>query len=231
MLDQTQRSETLPIAGYLDGVPGYWFGRLFIPKMAGGEDDPKPGEGDPPPGDGGTGKDGKPFDADRAQRTIDQLRDEVKAGKAAQKELDAAKARLQEIEDAGKSELERATTKATEAEQKVAAAEARAADLTLRLTVERAAGKMGFHDPDDAYRLIDRKAVELDDEGEPTNVEKLLTDLAKAKPHLVKADDGSGKKAEKSPPQTPKPAPNGTSASEREQRDLEGLRATGRYSI
>lgn len=190
--------------------------------------------GETPAPAGGTepqaGKDGTPFDAQRAQATIDALRNEIKAGKATAKEAETLKARLKEIEDKDKSEVERLAGSAKEASEKLVAAEARAADLALRLTVERAATKAGFHDPDDAYRLIDRRTVELDDAGEPTNVEALLKDLAKAKPHLVKAEDSGKKMADRGTPALPKPA-SGAPANDREQRDLEGLRATGRYAV
>ncbi len=176
-----------------------------------------------------TGADGKPFDAARAQRTIDALRDELKGHRGTAKERDDLKKKLQEIEDAGKSELERATAKATDEEQRRTAAEQKAAELVLRLTVERTATKLGFHDPDDAYRLLDRRAVETDDEDEPTNVEKLLADLAKQKPHLVKADDT--KKAERGTPGTPKPNGKVPTASEKTQEEVSRLRATGRYSV
>jgi hypothetical protein len=220
----------MPAPETRNGVLGYFIGGRFIPRMAGGETPPNPGEGDPPKGDEPpTGKDGKPFDAERAQRTIDQLREEVKTGKATAAKLAAAEAKLREIEDANKSETERATARAAEEEQKRIAAEQRAADLVLRLTVERTATKLGFHDPDDAYRLIDRKAVEMDDEGEPTNVEALLKDLAKAKPHLVKADDT--KKAERGTPGTPKPNGKAPTGAEKTQEEVNRLRATGRYSV
>lgn len=197
---QTQASEML----------GQFINGRFIPRMRGGEDNPP--AGDPPNGDDPpTGRDGKPFDADRAQRLIDQQRDEIKTLKTAQRELDAAKTRLQEIDDASKSETERLASKATVAEQKLAAAEQRANDLTLRLTVERAATRAGFHDPDIAYRLLDRTAVELDEAGEPANVEKLLTALAKASPYLVKAEEGEQKRpGTQAVPATPKPAGQAT---------------------
>lgn len=213
MLGRTLASEMLPIATTQNGRQGWLIGTRFIPVMAGGEGDDDPKGGDPPKGDDDQpkGRDGQPFDADRAQRTIDALRDEIKGLKATTKELDAARARLKEIDDASKSETERLASKASEAESKLTAAEQRAADLALQMTVERAARKLGFIDEDDAYRLIDRRAVELDDDGEPTNVEKLLTDLAKSKPHLVKAEGDDGQKngngaATRGVPPTPKPA-------------------------
>lgn len=177
-----------------------------------------------------TGRDGQPFDAARAQRTIDQLRDEVKASKGTKAELEAARKRLQEIEDAGKSELERATAKAAEEEQKRTAAEQRAADLVIRLTVERAAGKLGFHDPDDAYRLLDRSAVALGEDGEPTNVDALLRKLAEAKPHLVKSEVEPKKPAaEKGTPQTPKPTGKPATRDDLIEQSKRELQASGLY--
>lgn len=181
-----------------------------------------------------TGKDGQPFDATRAQATIEALRNEIKSLKGTGKELETAKARLKEIDDASKSETERLASKATEAEQKLAAAEQKAADLALQITVERAAGKLGFHDPDDAYRLIDRRAVELDGDGQPTNVEALLKDLAKVKPHLVKAEGDEKAKpaggATRAVPATPKPAQNGApSRADLIEQTKKELQATGQY--
>lgn len=179
------------------------------------------------------GKDGQPFDASRAQRTIEQLRDELKAAKITAKEAEALRTRLKAVDEEKLSETERLASRAQEATEKLSAAEQRAADLALQMSVERAARKLNFIDEDDAYRLIDRKAVEMDDDGDPKNVEKLLTDLAKAKPHLVKAEGDDGQQATngaRSVPPTPKPAGR-PSNDERAQRDLEGLRATGRYSV
>jgi hypothetical protein len=190
------------------------------------------GQNQQPQSDPQVGKDGQPFDAARAMSTIEALRAEIKSLKGTSKELEAARAKLKEIEDAGKSEAERATTRAAEEEQKRVAAEQRAQDLLIRLSVERAAGKLGFHDTDDAYRLIDRKAVELDDDGEPTNVEKLLADLAKAKPHLVKSEDGEKptRTATRSVPATPKPSGQPQTPQERVKHFEQKLAGSGRYA-
>ena len=159
-----------------------------------------------------TGKDGTPFDAIRAQRTIDRQTEELRTLRAQAKELADARARLKEIEDKDKSETERMASKAREVEAKLTSAEQRAADLALQMSVERAARKLGFIDEDDAYRLLDRKAVTLDDDGVPTNVETLLKDLAKAKPHLIASEDtgqrGTNGNATRGVPGTPKPAGN-----------------------
>ena len=227
MADGTRRGE-MPRLTWQDGVPGYRFGSLFIPRIAGGEDDPKPGEGDPPKGDDAK-DDGDDFDKERALATIRKLREKERAGVATQKQLDDALARLKAIEDKDKSETERLAGQAQDASEKLAAAERRAADLALRLTVERTATKLGFHDPDDAFRLLDRKAVAMDDDGDPTNVETLLKDLAKAKPHLVKAD-GADKKADRGTPTTPKPNGKALSPEELVEEHTKRLQSTGLFS-
>jgi hypothetical protein len=203
------RAGEMPAPEIRNGVLGYLIGGRFIPRMAGGETPPNPGEGDPPPGDGDKGKDGTQFDAARAQRTIDQLRDEVKASKAAAKDAEALKKRLQEIEDKDKSEVERLAGTAKEASEKLTAAEARARDLAIRLAVAETASALGITGASvkAAVRLLDTKALEFDeDTGEPTNVEKVLKALVAEYPML--ATDAGEKPpagAAKGTPPTPKP--------------------------
>jgi hypothetical protein len=107
------------------------------------------------------------------------------------------------------------------------AAEQRSQDLAIRLAVERAARKLNFIDEDDAFRLIERSAVEMDAGGDPQNVEALLKDLAKAKPHLVKSDNGNG--GTRSVPATGKPGPP-AGRSEDVAARVEKLKASGAYS-
>lgn len=226
----------LPQLSIRDGVAGYWFGTAFVPRMAGAEGDDD--------GDDDAGKDGKDDDADdankedddfdkeRALALIKRLRQTEKDGKAAKKELDAAQKRLKEIDDAGKSDLDKATTRAADLEKERDAALERATTLVLRLTVERAAGKMGFHDPDDAFRLLDRKAITMDDDGEPTNVDDLLKDLAKKKPHLVKeSDDGGSGGDKKNLPATGKAGGKPNNLAEAEKKDRETVAASPAYRL
>lgn len=52
--------------------------------------------------------------------------------------------------------------------------------------VRSAATALGFHDPDDALRVIDEAALPVKDEEADTEaIQKLVKDLAEAKPHLV----------------------------------------------
>jgi hypothetical protein len=230
MADTTRRGEMLR-DGYRNGVPGYWLGDLFFPRMAGGETPPAPGEGDSPKGDDPpAGKDGKPFDAERAQRTIDQLRDEVKAGKSATKELTDAKARLKEIEDKDKSEVERLAGTAREASEKLTAAEHRARDLAIRLVVAETATTLGITGASvkAAVRLLDHGALEFDeDTGEPTNVEAALKALVKEYPML--ATDGEKPPPAKGTPQTPKPQAGKQPTPEDTEQTRQRLIASGAY--
>lgn len=213
------RSEMLTFTlGNRDGVPGYWFSDgMFIPSIGGGETPPgDPPAADPPaPADPPDNPDD--FDKDRAMATIRQLREKEKAGKTTAKELADARQKLKEIEDAGKTETERLAATAKETGEKLTVAEKRSQDLAVQLHVERAARKLNFIDDDDAFRLIDRTAITMDDDGNPTNVEALLTALAKSKPHLVKPEsDGNGNKppTPRSTPPSPKPAASGSSGDE-----------------
>ncbi len=65
-------------------------------------------------------------------------------------------------------------------------------EQSLRLATVTAATKLGFRNPELAYRLLDQGAVTFDPEGAPKNVEKLLTDVAKAEPYLVADTDFGG---------------------------------------
>lgn len=178
----------------------------------GGQDAGGAGGGDSKQGDDDqpTGKDGKPFDADRAQRTIDRQTEELRILRAQAKELADARTRLKEIEDKDKSEVERLAGSAKEASEKLAAAEARAQDLAIRLSVAESAEAAGIPAKNlkAAIRILDRKAVELDADGEPTNVEAVLKALVKDFPILTMTEGGSdeAKPPTQAVPSTPKPA-------------------------
>lgn len=62
-----------------------------------------------------------------------------------------------------------------------------------------AAQKMQFKDPEDPFVMIGIDSIEFDDNGEPTNIDALLTALVEKKPYLI---DGTGNP--KAPPATPK---------------------------
>lgn len=172
--------------------------------------------------DGQTGSDGQPFDAARAQRTIDALRSEIKALKGTAKERDDLAARLKAIEDKDKSDSERlagdlksATEKLSRAEQRAAEYEQRYTTALIRAAIDREAHRANAIDPDAVYALVDRSEISIDEAGTVVGADKAVAALLKAKTYLVKPDgDGGngsgGNSGVKSTPTTPQPkAPAG----------------------
>lgn len=100
--------------------------------------------------------------------------------KAAERESRSHAARLQEIEDRDKSEVQKASERATAAEQRAAAMAQRAAKAEVR-----ALAASTFADPSDAAAFLDL-ADFVDDQGDidSKGIEKALADLLKRKPHL-----------------------------------------------
>ena len=107
--------------------------------------------------------------------------------------LKEAAKKLQDIEDANKSELEKAAEKATKLEQRVQEIEGQNArlaqertDALIKSAIVSAATRMNFTDPSDAYAMIDLAQIKVkDDTGEIEGVEALLKALAEAKPYLL----------------------------------------------
>lgn len=238
MADTNMRSETLPQAGWRDGVPGYWFGTFFLPRMAGGETPPNPGEGDPPPSDDTKGKDGKDFDPVRAQSTIENLRtsenDLKKQLKDRDKKLTDIEKRLQDFEDKDKSELEKATGKVTATEQKLSETETRLRSMSIRVAVAESASAAGIA-PDSvkaALRLLDANAIEMDENGEPKGIESALKALVKEFPMLASPEQGTTTRtASRSVPATPKPSGQAPTRDEQVKEVTNQMRANPRYSF
>lgn len=91
-------------------------------------------------------------------------------------------ARLQEIEDRDKSEVQKAGERATKAEQRATAMVERAARAEVR-----ALAAASFADPSDAAAFLNMGDF-VDDGGDidSKGIEKALADLLKRKPHLGK---------------------------------------------
>lgn len=117
-----------------------------------------------------------------AKREAQRLRGER------QKAIDAAKA----VEDAKLPEQERLQRRLAELEQANTEHERERSEWTTQAAVTKAALRLGFQDPVDAYALLDRAALEHDEQGAPKNVDRLLSDLLKAKPYLGGAGRPSG---------------------------------------
>lgn len=131
------------------------------------------------------GKDGQPFDPDRAQRTIEALRAEVKQAKADAKRADELETRLKQLEDEKLSDAEKQTKRLAELEDadKRHAAERRT--WSLERGVYGLVGKLGIADPELALLALQaRGGVEFDKDGQPQGLEDALAKLLEEKPHL-----------------------------------------------
>jgi hypothetical protein len=147
-------------------------------------------------GNGGTGddddSDDDDFDKPRALGTIRTLREESKQAK--QRAVNAEK-RLKELEDVGKSELERAKA---ENEQLKAENAQHALETKTRVTRETfvsAAQKAGAVKPEALFKLAD--GLEIDGDGKPTNTTAVIKKLREDYPELFggggSADGGTGR--------------------------------------
>jgi hypothetical protein len=77
-------------------------------------------------------------------------------------------------------------TKVSDLEKQLAERDVRDRDNSVRMASLTEATKMKFRNPDLAYRLIDRGAVEFDSKtGEPKNVEALMKSVLDANPYLA----------------------------------------------
>ncbi len=133
-----------------------------------------------------------------------KLRSEANSLRKRLKEFeDAEKARA----DADKTESERTAEKLATLERERDAERAARQAMSLQIATAGVARKLNFRDPEIAHRLVDGDQVEFDDGGTPTNIEKLLSDVAKRHPSLVsgQADFGGG------PNRGSSPAPGGDS--------------------
>jgi hypothetical protein len=149
------------------------FGTFFNP------DEPPPGN---PPADPAPPADPVPKTYDEAY--VKQLRDEAAANR--RKAADAEK-RLKELDDANLSEADKLKQRAEAAEKKVTDGQARIA----KAEVKAAAASAKIIDPEAAYKLV-RDDITFDKDGEPENVEALISDLVKNKPWLLGSGDGGG---------------------------------------
>jgi hypothetical protein len=159
---------------------------------AGTQVDPatQPQAGDPPapaadaqqPPTGGADGEGA-LDAAALQRELAKVR----------REAAGYRTRLQTFEDGQKTEAQKAADRIAELEQSNAQLAAARREDTLRLSATAEARRLGFRNPDIAYRLL-AGSVEYDEAGAPKNVGKLLDDIAKAEPYLVNGttDYGGG---------------------------------------
>lgn len=110
---------------------------------------------------------------------------------SAEKELAAYKDKERQAQEAQLSEIDKANKRVTESTQLIQQKDQMIAQLKQQLVqaeTKIAASAMDFHNPEVAAKLI-QDALELDENGKPTNLEQALKDLAKQNPFLVKAKE------------------------------------------
>lgn len=158
----------------------------------------------------------KPEDAAAADKPADRTFSQAELDKIVQERVARAKstppadyedlktkaAELDKLQEAQKTELEKAQERAEKAERDAEAA----AELVQRTKTDSAivaeAAKRGA-DTDVVVSLLDRSAVEFDSDGAPTNIADAVDALLKAKPFLVtgatrgSADQGAREGGEK----------------------------------
>jgi hypothetical protein len=119
------------------------------------------------------------FDAlpDWAKENFRELRKENASHRVENRDM---KSKLSQFEQAQMSEIERANETAKKASERAAALEAKLLIREATAALERA----NVIDAELALLAIRDKIVVTD--GEPTNLDDLIADLVKAKPHLVK---------------------------------------------
>lgn len=144
-----------------------------------------------------------------------QLERQLSANDKARVELEK---KLKEIDDAKKDELTKATERADELEKTVQQRDKDIAELRLQNAFLTAETGITWHDPADALALAERQGylaevVAEDGKVDQGKLKVKLKELAKAKPHLVKADtapEGGKTKEDPKPPTGQKVGSKGT---------------------
>jgi len=152
-------------------------------------------EGTPTPGaegaEGGT-EGGTPPEKTFTQADLDRVVEQRLARERSKygdyDDLKTKASKLDEIEQANASDLEKATKRAETAETKAQAAEERAAAALRRAAVVAEATRAGAVDPDAVFALLTPDSVTVGDDGQVTGVEEAVKALLEAKSYLV----GSG---------------------------------------
>lgn len=141
--------------------------------------------------------DGGAFQPITSQEQFDRMIQEriarVKSAPPADyEELRAAAAELAEIKKQGQTELERAIAERDEAraQNEKIVAEARETRVRSAILAEAAKADRRVIDPEAVVLMLDRSALELDTDGNPTNIAKAMDSLLEARPYLVAPEAG-----------------------------------------
>ena len=140
---------------------------------------------------GKLGPDGKPFDPDRAMRTIENLRGFEKQATEQQKMIADLEAKIREHEDAKLSETEKLQNRLSELESERSVWERERQELRVGILIEQAAAKAGAAHPDSIPRLIDLADVQYNRDGTPKNIDQLIDKAREQYPSYFGRQSGS----------------------------------------
>lgn len=130
-----------------------------------------------------TGKDGTPFDPERAQATIEKLRAENREQAKAAKRATELEARLKEIEDGQRTDAEKLAAKVTEYEQRETQWAAEKKQTNLRLALHELKDELGIASPSLALRALDTDELDWDNDT-PRNLRDVVAALLEREPIL-----------------------------------------------
>jgi len=131
-----------------------------------------------------------PEKAEMTQAEVDRIVKERLARERAKyadyDQLKAAAAELEKIRESQLSETEKLQKKLAEIEEAREKAERTAQETLMRSAIIAEAARLNFNDPDDAYALVDRGLLTIED-GEVKGVKEAVTALAEQRKYLIKS--------------------------------------------
>lgn len=139
----------------------------------------------PPPN--GSGADDEQLEGSDAERLREAIRKERQLRRELEREVAPLRQRVQQVEEANKTDLEKAQGRIQALEGQLSDYQARERTYALRDAISEAnrAQGLGIVSERAALRLLEPDAVEWDNKGRPTNVTQLLKELIKAEPYLT----------------------------------------------
>lgn len=171
-----------------------------------GDGDEGEGEGSDDDDDGDEGEENEKKEGEGDSGNTDGLKSALQKERRERKRLEREAKELKKFKDEAegktKSDTDKAKEDASKAESKAQKLAVKLRDSALDNAIIKAAGGLKFRDIDDALKLVDRDAIDIEqDDDDPSeidldeeSVKTALEKLAKAKPHLIVAE-GQGEKS------------------------------------
>lgn len=213
---------TEPRSGWLNGMFGYWRDNgEFLPAIAGAADDDDSSSEDENSDNEESDDD---EDSDDEEQNLDEIRDpkaklaaEMQKQRRLSKRLKTAEAaladatkKLEEADNATKTEQQKAQERADAAEKKVEELERKLVETTKKSLVSEHEDlvKLSTDRRKTALKLIDLDDVEIDDDGE-SNIDDVIAELKSEAPFLFEngTSDEEGEEEETTPKRRSAPPP------------------------